>query len=140
MIGSPCCLEADHDEIVELSSSSRRKEGLPPGHRGGRGEQPVHPRGGGGTPSPLVGWAGGRWLLGGRLAVRAAICWLLQDVGQNLDSHTEERLLCVTVKVRDRILQKRASGSSHGPWAQRQPLGQICPGNPTWPETVYHSA
>ena len=64
MIGSPCCLEADHDEIVELSSSSRRKEGLPPGHRGGRGEQPVHPRGGGGTPSPLVGWAGGRWLVG----------------------------------------------------------------------------
>ena len=65
MIGSPCCLEADHDEIfVELSSSSRRKEGLPPGHRGGRGEQPVHPRGGGGTPSPLVGWAGGRWPVG----------------------------------------------------------------------------
>ena len=64
MIAHLSALSAEHDEIVELPSSPRRKEGLPPGHRGDQGEQPLHPRGGGGTPSPLVGWAGGRWPVG----------------------------------------------------------------------------
>ena len=64
MIAHLSALSAEHDEIVEVPSSPRRKEGLPPGHRGDQGEQPLHPRGGGGTPSPLVGWAGGRWPVG----------------------------------------------------------------------------
>ena len=64
MIAHLSALSADHEEIVEVPSSSRRTEGLPPGHRGDQGEQPLHPRGGGGTPSPLVGWAGGRWPVG----------------------------------------------------------------------------
>ena len=64
MIAHLSALSAEHDEIVELPSSPRRKEGLPPGHRGDEGEQPLHPRGGGGTPSPLVGWAGGPPLVG----------------------------------------------------------------------------
>ena len=46
-------------------------------------------------------------------AGRTTICWLLQGSGPDLDSHNEQRLLVGTVKVRDRILQKRAS-------AQRQ--------------------
>ena len=64
MIAHLSALSADHEEIVEVPSSSRRTEGLPPGHRGDQGEQTLHPRGGGGTPSPLVGWAGGRWPVG----------------------------------------------------------------------------
>ena len=54
-------------------------------------------------------------LIGGRLAAGAAICWLLQGFGPNHDSNTEERLRCVTVMVRNRILQQPANGSSCGP-------------------------
>ena len=108
MIAHLSALSADHEEIVEVPSSSRRTEGLPPGHRGDQGEQPLHPRGGGGTPSPLVGWAGGRWLLGGRLAVTSSIGWLLQLRGQLQRSNTEDGVLCVRPLEREAQLHPQA--------------------------------
>ena len=114
MIAHLSALSAEHDEIVEVPSSSRRTEGLPPGHRGDQGEQPLHPRGGGGTPSPLVGWAGGRWLLGGRLAVTSSIGWLLQLRGQLQRSNTEEADRCVRPLKRGAQLQEQAEAQCRG--------------------------
>ena len=99
MIAHLSALSAEHDEIVEVPSSPRRKEGLPPGHRGDQGEQPLHPRGGGGTPSPLVGWAGGRWPVG----AQSSFCTFAPELLQlqevpDLDLHSDEQLVAVQVK------------------------------------------
>jgi hypothetical protein len=100
MIAHLSALSADHEEIVEVPSSSRRTEGLPPGHRGDQGEQPLHPRGGGGTPSPLVGWAGGRWPVG----AQSLFCTFspellqLQVPDSRLKLHSDEQLVAVQVK------------------------------------------
>ena len=88
MIAHLSALSAEHDEIVEVPSSPRRKEGLPPGHRGDQGEQPLHPRGGGGTPSPLVGWAGGRWPVGAQSLFCTFPPELLQLQVPDLDLHS----------------------------------------------------
>ena len=42
-----------------------------------------------------------------------------------LDSLTEQPLLCVTVKVRSRSLQKPADGGSPGVYASRQVRGSV---------------
>ena len=98
MIAHLSALSAEHDEIVEVPSSPRRKEGLPPGHRGDQGEQPLHPRGGGGTPSPLVGWAGGRWPVGAQSSFCTFAPELLQLQVPDLDLHSDEQLVAVQVK------------------------------------------
>ena len=66
--------------------------------------------------------------IGGRLAAGAAICWLLQGFGPYHDSNTEERLLCVTIMVRNRILQQPANGSSRGTNELREPASLTFPG------------
>ena len=77
------------------------KRGCPPVtvERGDQGEQPFHPRGGGGTPSPLVGWAGGRWPVG----AQSSFCTFAPELLQlqevpDLDLHSDEQLVAVQVK------------------------------------------
>ena len=54
-----------------------------------------------------------------------------------LRSHTEEAVLCVRSKEREAQLQAQANGRCRGGFCRQQPLGAICPRNPTRPETLY---
>ena len=137
MIAHLSALSAEHDEIVELPSSSRRKEGLPPGHRGDQGEQPLHPRGGGGTPSPLVGWAGGRWPVGAQTSRGQSTGCLCSARRANRATNTDAVDGSVRGGSGPRTSAAYADSQATTGLQQQQPLGQICPGNPTWPETVY---
>ena len=127
MIAHLSALSADHEEIVEVPSSSRRTEGLPPGHRGDQGEQPLHPRGGGGTPSPLVGWAGGRWPVGAQTRTSQSTGCLCSARRANRATNTEAAGGSVRGGSGPRTSAAYADGQAPTGLQQQQPLAAICP-------------
>ena len=97
-----CTCPSKHSVALILTWPTHNSlEGVHGGHRGDRLAPPDESRATrlrGGAVGHSHRWHAASHLPGGVYAGRSTICWLLQGSGPDLDSHTEERLLCAAVK------------------------------------------